>query len=75
MEIERPPQTTYRVTTYWKRKRSEPGLRQMGSQRLAPAQALDWVLQDFPIDSWEVEHLDGNKVQITIDWDKVKFRA
>jgi hypothetical protein len=67
---------TFRITTYWKRKRSEPGLTQMGSQRLNIGQALSWICDELPDEAWAVERLDSpqgplDRVQITIDWSKV----
>jgi hypothetical protein len=34
---------SFRVTTYWKRRRNEAGLTQVTSQRLVVSEALDWV--------------------------------
>lgn len=73
MEKQLPPVPTFRITTYWKRKRGESGLTQMASQRLSLPAALDWVLQEIPDDAWEVEH-NGLDVTLTVHWGKVRFR-
>jgi hypothetical protein len=61
---------TFRVTTYWKRERNEPGLTSMASQRLVVSQALDWVLNELP-DSAVTVTGDGNGCTVVIDWTKV----
>lgn len=61
---------TFRVTTYWKRKRGEGGLTQVASQRLMIGQALDWILGELPDEAWEVTEVD-DKVTLVIDWNKV----
>lgn len=72
--------TTFRVTTYWKRKRNEAGMTQKGSKRLTIGQALNWICDELPDEAWDVEHLDTehpdaaegrDRVRITIDWSKV----
>jgi hypothetical protein len=61
---------TFRVTTYWKRGRNEPGLTSMASQRLVISQALDWVLNELPDDAVTVTG-DGNGCTVVIDWSRV----
>lgn len=62
----------FRVTTYWKRKRGEPGLTQMASQRLSVGEALDWVLAVLPDEAATVEPDEtGQNVTIRICWDLV----
>ncbi len=79
----KPPKVTFRVVTYWKRKRGEPGLTQMDSKRVALPIALGWVLDELPVDAYTIVFLDtgGNplpddvpgtdRVRIDIDWSKV----
>jgi hypothetical protein len=62
---------TFRVTTYWKRKRNEPGLTQMASKRLTISQAIDWILAELPDEAWDVKNDDEDGVTLTIDWAKV----
>lgn len=68
------PQPTFRITTHYARKRGEPGLRSLASQRLTVGQALDWVLRELPDDSWSVEHASDTAVAVHIDWSKVHYR-
>lgn len=71
----RPAPVTFRVSTYWKRRRNEPGLTRMDSKRLTIGQALNWICDELPDGAWSVEHLDGegpqDRVVITIDWSQV----
>jgi hypothetical protein len=62
----------FRVTTYWERKRNEPGLTQVASQRIVLSEALDWVLSELPDDAITIEPDDtGGNVIIRICWDLV----
>lgn len=63
-------QLSFRVTSYFKRKRGEPGLTQLGSQRLTALQALDWVLSAAPEGSFTVDSIVASQVRIIIDRDK-----
>lgn len=68
---QKPAPVTFRITTYWRRKRGEPGLTQMDSKRLGLGLALDWILAELPD---EAVTMDGDRVHsvaLTIDWDKV----
>jgi hypothetical protein len=63
---------SFRVTTYWKRRRNEAGLTQVTSQRLVVSEALDWVLGVLPDEAVTVESDDtGGNVVIRICWDLV----
>jgi hypothetical protein len=63
---------SFRITTYWKRKRSETGLTQMASRRLVLSEVLDWVLAELPEEALTVEPDDtGGNVVIRICWDLV----
>lgn len=61
---------SFRVTTYWKRRRGEPGLTQMASRRMDLGEALDWVLAELPAEAVNVESGTGaaDRVHIVIDW-------
>jgi hypothetical protein len=62
----------FRITTYWKRRRNEPGLTQMASERLAVSQALDWVLGELPADAVAIGHdQETDLATVIIDWGKV----
>ena len=62
----------FRVTTYWKRHRNEPGLTKMDSQRLVLSEALDWVLAELPDEAVAIYHDGtGSNVTIKISWDMV----
>jgi hypothetical protein len=64
--------TDFRITTYWKRRRNEPGLTQMSSRRIMVSEALDWVLAELPPEAVTVESDDtGGNVTIRICWDLV----
>lgn len=65
---------TFRITTYFKRKRGAPGVRQVSSVRLTHGQALDWLLGALPDEAWTVEH-NGAVSVLTIDWAKVPGRG
>lgn len=66
---ELPVPVTFRITTYWKRKRGEVGLTQMQSHRLALGEALDWILRELPDEAIEIT--EGEQVTLRIDWSKV----
>jgi hypothetical protein len=61
---------TFRITTYYKLPRGEPGIRQLGSKRLNVLQALDWVLNGLPEDALTVEYPEG-EIVVRIDVAKV----
>jgi hypothetical protein len=67
-----PPPVTFRVSTYWKRKRGEPGLTRMDSQRLVASQVIDWVLAEFPDDAVTITSVEPDSTVITIDWTRVR---
>lgn len=68
---------SFRITTHWKRPRSEPGLTRLDSQRMDIGRALGWVLSALPEDSYEMrfegQEADGSaaKTTVVIDWAKV----
>lgn len=65
-------QTSFRVTTYYKRKRNEAGLTQLASTRLSMGEALDWLIRELPDDSVRIGHSDnGEEVTFTINWSRV----
>ena len=71
-----PEAVSFRVTSYWKLAKDEPGMTQAGSLRLTLAQALNWILAELPDDAWTVSHEDTSeapweKVTLTIDWSKI----
>jgi hypothetical protein len=65
---------TFRITTYYKRPRNEPGLTQMGTRRVSLGEALDWVLAELPEDAVtltpDIEG-DHDAMTVRIDWAKV----
>lgn len=64
--------TEFRITTYWKRRRNEPGLTQMASRRLCVSEVLDWVLAELPDEALTIEPDEaGGNVVIRICWDLV----
>jgi hypothetical protein len=63
---------TFRVTTYWRRPRNEPGPTRMNSERIVASQVLEWVLGEFPEEAVTINHdLATDVAIITIDWAKV----
>jgi hypothetical protein len=63
---------SFRITTYWKRRRGEAGLTQMASQRLLLSQALERVLGELPEEALMIDHdLTTDVATIRIDWSKV----
>ena len=65
---------SFRITTYFKRPRGEPGLTQMASKRLSLGQTLDWVLGELPDDAVTITpdiEGDHDAVTLRIDWAKV----
>lgn len=62
-----PVKTTFRVTTYWKRPRGQPGLTQLASRRLQPSEALQWVLDALPPDAVSAIPGPGTLLVLTID--------
>jgi hypothetical protein len=67
-----PVPVTFRVSTYWKRRRNEPGLTSLASERLVASQVLEWVLNEFPEEAVTINHdLATDVATITIDWTKV----
>jgi len=63
---------TFRVTTYYKRKRNEPGLTQKASIRIDLGETLNWVLGELPDEAYNVTH-EGNVATLVIDWNKVPY--
>lgn len=65
---------TYRISTYYKRPRSQPGLTSAASTRISLMEAIDWLVSDLPDEaitwSWEGESPD-DKLTFVIDWSKV----
>lgn len=72
-----PEAVTFKITTYYKLGRDETGLTQFSSRRLTAAQAIQWIMGEFPDETWEVVHddppegEDWHKLALTIDWTKV----
>jgi hypothetical protein len=67
-----PAPVSFRISTYWRRRRSEPGLTRMDSQRLLLSQALDWVLGELPDEAAAVVHdTSADVTVIRIDWNLV----
>jgi len=60
----------FRVTTYYKRKRNEPGLTQKASIRIDLGEALNWVLDELPDEAYGITHKD-NVATLVIDWNLV----
>ena len=63
--------TTFRITTYYKRKRGEPGMTQIGSTRIVASQALDWVLRELPDEAIDIQFPADDRTVISIDWARV----
>lgn len=62
----------FRVTTYWKRRRNEPGLTQIASQRIPLSTALDWVLAELPEEALTITpDPESDTVTIRICWARV----
>lgn len=66
-----PVKTTFRVTTYWKRPRGQPGLTQLASRRLTPVEALQWLLDALPEDAVTMVPGSGHVVMLNIDLAKI----
>lgn len=66
-----PVPVEFKVTTYYKRRRGEPGLTQMASKRLVLGQALDWVLDELPDEAIIINNHNPDLTTVTIDWSKV----
>jgi len=69
---------TFRITTYFKRKRGSGGITQLASKRIPVAVALQWVLDELPDEAWEVDQPtpeNGDTATVTIDWSKVPGRG
>lgn len=68
---------SFKITTYFKRPRSEGGLTRVDSHRIDAGRALGWILAELPDDSYEMrfegDEADGSaaKTTIVIDWTKV----
>ena len=67
---------TYKVSTYYKRPRNQPGITTAASRRLTAGEALNWIMDDLPGDAWTVTHdkpegADDDIVTLVIDWNKV----
>lgn len=61
---------SFRVTTYYKRKRNEAGLTQLASTRITMGEALDWVIGELPDDAIRITH-EGEEVSLIINWSRV----
>ena len=70
-EITKAVPVTFRVSTYWKRKRGEPGLTRMDSKRIVASEVIDWVLNEFPDSAVSVTSSGPDRTVITIDWTQV----
>ncbi len=66
-----PVPVTFKVTTFWKRKRGEHGLTRMDSQRLQAGRALDWILDELPDGAVTVIPDGPDKTTVVIDWGQV----
>lgn len=65
---------SFRVATYYKRRRGETGVTRMESKRLALGEALDWVLNELPdaaVTLTPDTEGDHDAVTVRIDWTKV----
>lgn len=63
---------TFRITTYYKRKRNEAGLTQLASTRINMGQALDWLIAELPADAIRIGYSENREeVTFTINWSKV----
>lgn len=63
---------SFRVSTYWKRRRNEPGMTRLDSRRLLLSQALDWVLNELPDEAVMIDHDRVTDIaSIRIDWNLV----
>ena len=63
---------TFRITTYYKRKRNEAGLTQLASTRINMGQALDWLIAELPADAMRIGYSENREeVTFTINWSKV----
>ncbi len=65
---------SFRVTTYFKRPKGEPGITQLASRRVSLGEAVDWILTEIPEEAIEItpdEEGDNDAVTIRIDWAKV----
>jgi len=47
-DVPAPAPLSYRITSYWQRKRGSTGLTQCTSKRLNAIDVLNWVLHDLP---------------------------
>jgi hypothetical protein len=61
---------SFRITTYYKRKRNEAGLTQKASIRIDLGETLNWVLDELPDEAYDITHQD-NVATLVIDWNKV----
>lgn len=68
-------ETTFRITTYWKRPRGQPGITQLASRRLTPAEALQWVLDELPEDAVSAIPGTGTLLVLTIDAAKLNDKT
>ncbi len=65
---------SFKITTYWKRPRNEPGLTSRSSRRLQAGEALDWIVRELPEEAITMTHDHGGEhdaVTLRIDWTKV----
>jgi hypothetical protein len=65
---------TFRVTTYRKLPRNEPGLTSWSSHRLCASEVLDLVLNQLPEDALTIDEntdANGDVTTLRINWAKV----
>lgn len=61
---------TFRITTYYKRRRNEAGLTQLASTRITMGEALNWLLGELPDNAVRITH-DGDEVTLVLNWSRV----
>ena len=71
-----PVNTTFQVTTRHKLAKDETGITTMSTVQIAAADALAWILDEFPDGSCKVMHTtpegcEWDVVTLVIDWNKV----
>jgi len=58
---------THRIVTYFKRPKGQPGVTQLGSQRIDSISALGWILSRYPDEAWEVDNTEPDCLVIRLD--------
>lgn len=58
---------THRIVTYFKRPKGEPGITQLGSQRLNTLEALNWVLSHMPDDAFTIDDTEAAALVLRLD--------